>query len=64
MFAGTIGETTVVSDHPILAVDGEQILLAFNNVEDATGFLLKAGNDTTSIFRHDGNGWHKVEQSD
>ena len=62
MFAGRIGEKVVMSDHPILAVDGEQILFAFDNVDDATGFLLKEGSDTTTLFRHNGKDWDKVER--
>ena len=61
MFTGRIGENIIMSDRPIVAVDGEQILFAFDNVEDATGFLLRSGSDTTTIFRHNGLDWAKVE---
>jgi hypothetical protein len=61
MFAGRIGEKVVMSDHPILAVDGGQILFAFDNVDDATGFLLREGSDTTNIFRHNGSDWDKLQ---
>jgi hypothetical protein len=61
MFAGRIGEKVVMSDHPVLAVDGGQILFAFDTVDDATGFLLKEGSDTTSIFRHNGRDWDKLQ---
>ena len=61
MFAGRIGEKVVMSDHPVLAVDGGQILFAFDNVDEATGFLLKEGSDTTSIFRHNGRDWDKLQ---
>jgi len=53
-----------VSDRPILAVDGEQILFAFDNVEDATGFLLKEATDTATIFRHNGRDWDKMVRPD
>jgi hypothetical protein len=62
MFAGRIGEKVVMSDHPILAVDGEKILFAFDNVDDATGFLLRDGSNTTTIFKHNGNNWDKIER--
>ena len=62
MFAGRIGEKVVMSDHPILAVDGEQILFAFDNVDDATGFLLKEGSDTTIIFKHNGENWSEIDR--
>ena len=62
MFTGTIGENIIMSDRPIVAVDGEQIVFAFDNVEDATGFLLRSGSDTTTIFRHNGLDWAKVEK--
>ena len=62
MFTGMIGENVIMSDRPIVAVDGEQVLFAFDNVEDATGFLLRSGTDTTTIFRHNGLDWTKVEQ--
>ena len=62
MFTGRIGENIIMSDRPIVAVDGEQILFAFDNVEDATGFLLRSGSDTTTIFRHNGLDWAKVEK--
>ena len=51
-----------MSDRPIVALDGEQILFAFDNVEDATGFILRSGSDTTSIFRHNGLDWAEVEK--
>ena len=51
-----------MSDRPIVALDGEQILFAFDNVEDATGFLLRSGSDTTALFRHNGLEWAKVEK--
>ena len=63
MFAGQIGEKVVMSDHPILAVDGEQILFAFDNVDDATGFLLREATDTATIFKHNGKDWDKVDRS-
>jgi len=62
MFAGRIGDKIVMSDHPILAVDGEQILFAFANVDDATRFLRKEGNHNTTIFRHNGKDWDRVEE--
>ena len=62
MFAGQIGEKVVMSDRPILAVDGEQILFAFDNVDDATGFLQREATDTTIIFKHNGNDWDKLDQ--
>src|SRR5439155_534206 len=57
-------DKAVVSDRPILAVDGEQILFAFDNVEDATGFLLKEATDTATIFRHNGRDWDKMDRPD
>jgi len=62
MFAGRIGETVVMSNHPVLAVAGEEILFAFDNVDEATGFLLREGSDTTTIFRHNGRDWDEVEK--
>ena len=62
MFTGRIGERIIMSDRPIVALDGEQILFAFDNVEEATGFLLRSGNDTTTIFRHNGLDWAKVDR--
>ena len=62
MFAGRIGENVVVSDHPVLAVDGEQILFAFNDIDEATSFLLREATDTTTIFRHNGRDWDRVEK--
>jgi len=61
MFTGRIGAKVVMSDHPILAVDGEQIVFAFDNEEEATGFLLKEATDTTMIFKHNGDDWDKLE---
>jgi hypothetical protein len=61
MFTGKIGERVIMSDRPIVAVDGEQILFAFDNVEEATGFVLRSGSDTTTIFRHNGLDWARVE---
>ena len=63
MFTGRIGEKIIMSDRPIVAVDGEQILFAFDNVEDATGFLLRSGSDTTTIFRHNGVDWARIEKT-
>ena len=62
MFAGQIGGKVVLSDHRILAVDGEQILFAFGNEDDATGFLLKEGSDTAMIFRHNGKDWDQIKK--
>ena len=61
MFAGRIGENVVMSDHPVLAVEGEQILLAFDNIDEAMSFLRKEAIDTTTIFRHNGRDWDRVE---
>jgi hypothetical protein len=62
MFTGRIGERVIMSDRPIVAVDGEQILFAFDNVEEATGFVVKSGSNTTMIFRHNGLDWARVER--
>ena len=62
MFSGRIGEKVVMSDHPVLAVDGEQIQFALDNLADATGFLLKEATDTTTIFRHNGRDWDRVDR--
>ena len=62
MFAGQIGEKVVMSDHPILAVDGEQILFAFDNVDEATSFLLREATDTATIFKHNGQDWDKLDR--
>ena len=62
MFTGRIGENIIMSDRPIVALDGEQILFAFDNVEDATSFLLRSGSDTTTIFRHNGLNWAQIEK--
>ena len=61
MFAGRIGEKIVMSAHPILAVDGEQILFAFASVNEARSFLQNEATETTMIFRHNGKTWDRIE---
>jgi hypothetical protein len=64
MFAGRIGQKVVMSDRPILAIDGEQVLSAFDDLDSATGFLLRIGSDTTTIFRHNGQDWAEIQPAE
>jgi hypothetical protein len=57
MFAGNIKEQTVIADQPVLVVDGESVINAFNQVKDAIVFLKQAKSDTAMIFRHNGSNW-------
>jgi hypothetical protein len=57
MFAGNINHQTVISDQPVLVVDGEDILSAFAKVQEAKSFLKEAKSDTAMIFRHNGSNW-------
>jgi hypothetical protein len=57
MFAGNIKEQTVIADQPVLVVDGESVINAFNQVKDAIVFLKRAKSDTAMIFRHNGSNW-------
>jgi hypothetical protein len=57
MFAGNIQEQTVISDQPVLVVDGEAILSSFSRLHDAELFLKHAKSDTALIFRHNGHNW-------
>jgi len=62
MFAGNVQQQTIVSDQPVLVVDGKAILNSFEKVEDATDFLAKTPSDTALILRHNGSNWDVVTQ--
>ena len=57
MFTGTIRDQTVISDQPVLVVDGEAIVSSFSKIEEATEFIHKSHSDTARIFRHNGSNW-------
>jgi hypothetical protein len=57
MFAGYIDQQTIISDQPVLVVDGEAILSSFSRVQEAESFLKQAPSDTALIFRHNGQNW-------
>jgi hypothetical protein len=57
MFAGNIDQQTVISDQPVLVVDGEAVLSSFSRLYDAELFLKHAKSDTALIFRHNGHNW-------
>jgi hypothetical protein len=57
MFAGNIEQQTVISDQPVLVVDGEAVLSSFSRLYDAEMFLKHAKSDTALIFRHNGCNW-------
>lgn len=60
MYAGSIDHQTIISDQPILVVDGESIVSSFSRVEDATEFLVRTQNDTAMILRHNGMRWDNL----
>lgn len=57
MFAGNLDQQTIISDQPVLVVDGEAILNSFSRVEDATDFITRTKSDTAIILRHNGLNW-------
>jgi len=57
MFAGYIDQQTIISDQPVLVVDGEAVLSSFSRVHEAETFLKRANSDTALIFRHNGHNW-------
>ena len=57
MFAGYIDQQTIISDQPVLVVDGEAVLSSFSQMQDAERYLKQAGSDTALIFRHNGHNW-------
>jgi hypothetical protein len=57
MFAGNIEQQTVISDQPVLVVDGEVVLNSFSRLQEAELFLKHAQSDTALIFRHNGYNW-------
>ncbi len=59
MFAGRMEQQTIISDQPVLVVDGEAIVNSFARVEDATDFLTRTRNDTAIILRHNGLNWDR-----
>ena len=64
MFAGNIKEQTVIADQPVLVVDGESVLNAFDRVNEAVVFLRRAKSDTALIFRHNGSNWDVCREMD
>jgi len=63
MFAGNVQQQTIIADQPVLIVDQGAILNSFARVEEATDFLLRNGNDTASILRHNGLNWDIVPRT-
>ena len=57
MFAGYIDQQTIISDQPVLVVDGEAVLSSFSRVHEAETFLQQSKSDTALIFRHNGHNW-------
>jgi hypothetical protein len=57
MFAGNLDQQTIISDQPVLVVDGEAILNSFSRVEDATDFITRTKSATAIILRHNGLNW-------
>jgi hypothetical protein len=57
MFAGYIDQQTIISDQPVLVLDGEAVLSSFSQVQEAECFLKQAKSDTALIFRHNGHNW-------
>ncbi len=57
MFAGNINQQTIISDQPVIVVDGENILNSFSGVGEATQFLKRFRSETALIFRHNGSNW-------
>ena len=57
MFAGHIDRQTIISDQPVLVLDGEAVLSSFADVEDATDFIVRSKSDTAIILRHNGLNW-------
>ena len=63
MFTGTIRDQMVISDQPVLVIDGEAIVSSFSKVEEATEFVHKSRSDTARIFRHNGSNWDMWKDS-
>ncbi len=63
MFAGHLDHQTIISDQPVLVLDGEAILNSFSRLEDATDFLIRTKNDTAVILRHNGRNWDVCRSS-
>jgi hypothetical protein len=61
MFAGHIQQQTVISDQPVVVVDGDNILSSFSGVKEATQFLKRVKSDTARIFRHNGSNWDRCK---
>jgi len=57
MFAGYIDQQTIISDQPVLVVDGEAVLSSFSRLHEAETYLKQANSDTALIFRHNGHNW-------
>jgi hypothetical protein len=57
MFAGYIKQQTIISDQPVVVVDGKDILSSFSGVKEATQFLRRVNSDTALIFKHNGSNW-------
>jgi hypothetical protein len=57
MFAGNVAQETIISDQPVLVVDGGAIVNSFARVQEATDFLTKTRNETARILRHNGSNW-------
>jgi len=57
MFAGIINQQTVISDRPVLVVDGEAVLSSFSEMREAARFIEDVRSDTALIFRHNGSNW-------
>jgi len=57
MFAGYLDETTIISDQPVLVVDGKSVVNSFARVDEATDFIARTRSDTAVILRHNGLNW-------
>ena len=57
MFAGNIDQQTIISDQPVLVVDGEAVLSSFSRLHEAETYLKQTNSDTALIFRHNGHNW-------
>ncbi len=57
MFAGYIDQQTIISDQPVLVVDGETVLSSFSRLHEAETFVQESRSNTALIFRHNGYKW-------
>lgn len=57
MFAGYLDETTIISDQPVLVVDGKSVVNSFARIDEATDFVARIRSDTAVILRHNGLNW-------